>query len=88
MLNLDSNSFANIESNISYINLQGNSVTHLPSNLFSNNCKFITLNSLNLATNSIQGSLPSLFKIQYLNLERNLFTGDIPHNFIDPSFTI
>lgn len=98
MLYIDSNSFAtvfkkdsagididlgNIESNISYLNLQYNNITYLPDNLFNNNSKFITLKSLNLASNYIQGTLPSLFKVQYLNLERNLFTGILPNNFID-----
>jgi hypothetical protein len=88
MLTLDSNSFSNIENNISYINLQYNNITYLPPVLFSNTSKFVSLKSLNLASNFITGTLPSLFKIQYLNLERNLFTGAIPSDFIDLNNTV
>ena len=87
MLTLDSNSFGNIEANITYINLQYNNITYLPPVLFCNTSKFVSLKSLNLASNFITGTLPSLFRIQYLNLERNLFTGAIPSDFIDLSYS-
>lgn len=88
-LDLDQNSFKNVENNISWLNLNSNNITNLPMNLFAGNTKFASLISLNIGSNFINGFVPSLFRIQYLNLNRNLFVGLSSANFlIDPNFTL
>ena len=82
MLDLSSESFG-VGGNITWLNLANNNIT----NIYNLN-KFNSLISLNLGYNFISGTIPSLFSVQYLKLNNNLFTGTVDDLLINPNFTM
>jgi len=80
-LNLDINSFGT-GGNITWLNLANNDINNI-----GNLNNFILL-SLDLGYNQITGTIPSLFSVQYLKLNNNLFTGTVDDLLINPNFTM
>lgn len=68
--------------NISWLNLASNPLGTLPDLLLAGDIfRFADLVSLDLSYCQLSGTLPEFFHVQYLALNNNFFTGDIPLYF-------
>lgn len=85
-LSLNNNSFGS-GTNITWLNLANNNISYLPVDMFSDANNFKSLLTLDLSFNQIIGTLPTLFHVQYLKLNNNLFTGVISDNLINSNYT-
>jgi hypothetical protein len=63
--------------NLSWLNMANNQVGTLPSDLFGDLGRFNSLVTLDLSHCAMTGTLPGYFHVQYLNLNSNLFTGQV-----------
>lgn len=84
---VDSQSFGNGD-NITWLNLGGNDMSghSLVGSLFSDQTRMPSLTSLDLSYCRLTGTLPDMFRVQYLKLNNNFFTGSVEANLVDPQF--